>query len=184
MKWKLDHITKENGKWFAEIINETGTREHTGNLWGWDGMTYNSLKCILSKYYNIILPPIKELKVLKKNANRTVYTVTAMTKDEIEKKAEEILLANRQKWIEEHTFRVSYKYGNTYITCKIYDNHSEEAIFPLKDLLNLMGIDFWMEGGYTFSYYSTFGCAFHGENHAVGDFIQKFIDNGYRIVVD
>lgn len=50
----LDHITQENGKWFAEIKNEEITkREHTGNIWGWDGMSYSSLKCILEEYYNI-----------------------------------------------------------------------------------------------------------------------------------
>lgn len=75
MEWKLDHITKENGKWFAEVANKTGDREHTGHLWGWDGMAYNSLKCILAEYYNITLPPMKELTVLKKNTNRTVYTL-------------------------------------------------------------------------------------------------------------
>lgn len=107
-----------------------------------------------------------------------------MTKDEIEKKAEEILLANRQKWIEEHTFRISYKHGNTYITCKIYDNYSEEAVRPLQTLLGLMGIDYWMEGAWMFPSQGAFGCAFHGENYAIGAFIQKFIDNGCRIVVD
>lgn len=62
-----DHITQENGKWFAEIKNEEITkREHTGNIWGWDGMSYSSLKCILEEYYNIKIPTIKELILIKK----------------------------------------------------------------------------------------------------------------------
>lgn len=70
----LDHITQENGKWFAEIKNEEITkREHTGNIWGWDGMSYSSLKCVLEEYYNIKIPTIKELTLIKKTSNRKIY---------------------------------------------------------------------------------------------------------------
>ena len=80
MEYTLDHITKENGKWFAEIRQHKGngvsTREHTGNLWGWNGMTYNSLKCMLAEYYNISIPKISELKLIKKTTCRKIYSVT------------------------------------------------------------------------------------------------------------
>ena len=73
-KWILDHITKENGKWFAEVKSEDITkREHTGNIWGWEGMNYNSLCVILKEYYNISLPSIKDLKILKKTSSRITY---------------------------------------------------------------------------------------------------------------
>ena len=80
MEYTLDHITQENGKWFAEIRQHKGngvsTREHTGNLWGWNGMTYNSLKCMLAEYYNISIPKISELKLIKKTTCRKIYSVT------------------------------------------------------------------------------------------------------------
>ena len=72
--YRIDHITQENGRWFVEI-NENGIKEHSGNLWGWDGMTYNSLRAILKKYYNIVIPPIKELTLIKRTVNRKIYTL-------------------------------------------------------------------------------------------------------------
>ena len=70
----LDHITQENGKWFAEVKDEEiAKREHTGNIWGWDGMSYSSLKCILKEYYNIEIPIIKELTLIKRTRNRKTY---------------------------------------------------------------------------------------------------------------
>lgn len=78
MEWTLDHITKENGKWFAELrkhnANGTSVKEHTGNLWGWNGMSYQSLKVMLNEYYNISLPSIKELKLIKRTQARAIYT--------------------------------------------------------------------------------------------------------------
>lgn len=79
MEYTLDHITKEDGKWFAEVrkhnANGTSVREHTGDLWGWNGMTYNSLKCMLSENYNIELPPIKELQLIKRTSCRKIYSI-------------------------------------------------------------------------------------------------------------
>ena len=73
-KYILDHVTMENGKYYAEVKTEDITeREHTGNIWGWDGMNYNSLCAILKEYYNIVLPPIKDLKILKRTTSRTTY---------------------------------------------------------------------------------------------------------------
>ncbi|MBP9996946.1 MAG: hypothetical protein KBT19_06675 [Lachnospiraceae bacterium] len=69
LKWTLDHITKENGKWFAELrrhnVNGTSVRVHTGSLWGWNGMSYQSLKATLNEYYNIPIPTISELKLIR-----------------------------------------------------------------------------------------------------------------------
>lgn len=74
-EYKLDHMVKENDKWFAEIRDEDNNKEHTGNIYGREGMSYSSLKCILSEYYNIDIPKIKDLKILKKTSNRTVYVL-------------------------------------------------------------------------------------------------------------
>jgi len=49
--WKIGHITQENGKWFAEVTNGI-ERKHSGDLWGWEGMTYNYLK--IRNDYNVI----------------------------------------------------------------------------------------------------------------------------------
>jgi hypothetical protein len=73
MSYTLDHITKENGKWFAEVKDENMNREHTGNVFGWEGMSLNSLRCMVSEYYNIDVPHIKEMKLLKKTQNRETY---------------------------------------------------------------------------------------------------------------
>lgn len=72
-KYTLDHITKENGKWFAELNDENMNKEHTGNIWGWDGMSFSSLRSIVSEYYNIEIPKIKEINLLKKTRNREIY---------------------------------------------------------------------------------------------------------------
>lgn len=73
----LDHITQENGKWFAEIkkcyAGDAFEREHTGSLWGWSGMTYNSLKAMLLEYYEIQIPKVSGLKLIKRTKNRTIY---------------------------------------------------------------------------------------------------------------
>ena len=107
-----------------------------------------------------------------------------MTKDEIEKKAEELYVANRQKWIKDHTFKVHYALGNTYITCPVYDDDSVKISYKITPLLKLMEIDFWTHGDWLFPSDMPFSLVFKNDNHAIGDFIQKFIDNGYRIVVD
>lgn len=74
MAWILDHITKENGKYYAEVKEPNmKKREHTGNICGWNGMSYSSLRLVLEKHYNIALPAIKEMKILKKTECRTIY---------------------------------------------------------------------------------------------------------------
>ena len=107
-----------------------------------------------------------------------------MTQDEVEKRVEKILFLKRRQWVIDHTFKVFYKYGNTYITCNVYDDESVSTSSKIKTLLELMGIDFWIDGALFFPSNTPFSLAFHGENHAIGDFIQKFINNGYLIVVD
>lgn len=70
MEYTLVHIVQEKGKWFADIrnrsINGMLDREYTGDIWGENGMSYNSLQCMLSEYYNIEIPVIKKLKLIKR----------------------------------------------------------------------------------------------------------------------
>ena len=79
MEYTLDHITYHAGKWYAELekhnANGTSIRERTGDLWGWNGMTYNSLNCMLSEYYNINIPKISELSLVKKTSCGKIYAV-------------------------------------------------------------------------------------------------------------
>ena len=75
----LDHITQENGKWYAEIKKQDGSRENTGDLWGWEGMTYPALQAMLAEYYCIKIPAIKELNLIKRTQNRKIYSITKMS---------------------------------------------------------------------------------------------------------
>lgn len=74
---KISQIVKENGKWFAEVINSQNTLEryHTGNLYGWDGLSYNELKKILCTQWGFELPLAKDLVLIKKTRSREIYIV-------------------------------------------------------------------------------------------------------------
>lgn len=79
MEYTLDHIVQEKGKWFADIrnrsINGMLDREYTGVIWGENGMSYNSLQCMLSEYYNIEIPVIKKLKLIKRIGCKKLYSI-------------------------------------------------------------------------------------------------------------
>lgn len=50
-------------------------REYTGDIWGENGMSYNSLQCMLSEYYNIEIPVIKKLKLIKRIGCKKLYSI-------------------------------------------------------------------------------------------------------------
>lgn len=76
MKYKLDYVVQENGKWFAEVSKQgTSARENTKELWGEKGLGYNSLKFRLMEHYNIELPMIKELVLIRKTTCKRIYSV-------------------------------------------------------------------------------------------------------------
>ena len=81
MRHVLEHITQENGKWFAEVItlysNGTRERQHTGTIYGWDGMTYHQLKETLNTKYDIQIPTIAELELAKQTTCRKIYLLAA-----------------------------------------------------------------------------------------------------------
>lgn len=78
MKYTLDFIVKENGKYFAHIREHDpigASKEiHTGNLFGWQGATYTELKKILKKY-SIELPKLSELILFKDTGCRKCYFI-------------------------------------------------------------------------------------------------------------
>lgn len=71
---KINHITKENGLWSAELTID-GKRAHTFNLYpeGINGLSLRTLRDNLIKNYGLILPTVKELVLIKKTQFREVY---------------------------------------------------------------------------------------------------------------
>ncbi len=77
---EIEHITKENGKWFAEIVFKKGDnhnllRYHTSDTLGWDGVSYAELKDFLEKNFAIKIPNISELNLIKKTTAREIYVI-------------------------------------------------------------------------------------------------------------
>lgn len=70
--FKINHITKENGKYFAELKNSS-SRIHTGNVYGWNGLTYKQLSEKLKCDYNVELPKLEDLKLFKQTQSRKIY---------------------------------------------------------------------------------------------------------------
>lgn len=75
-KAKINHITKENGLWSAEL-NVDGKRAHTFNLYpeGINGLCLKTLRDNLIKDYGLLLPKAKELVLIKKTSCREVYVL-------------------------------------------------------------------------------------------------------------
>lgn len=78
MRYTLDYIVKENGRYYAHLRQHepTGVSKevHTGVLFGWSGMSYKELKKTLSNY-NIELPHLKELVLFKQTQCRKCYFI-------------------------------------------------------------------------------------------------------------
>lgn len=74
---KISQIVKENGKWFAEVINSCNHAEryHTGNMYGWNGLSYNELKRVLYSQWGFELPLAKDLTLIKQTGCREIYIV-------------------------------------------------------------------------------------------------------------
>ena len=79
-EYEVEHIAKENGKWFAEIVfkkcdNHNFLRYHTSDTLGWDGISYTELKDFLEKNFAIKIPNISDLNLIKKTTAREIYVI-------------------------------------------------------------------------------------------------------------
>lgn len=77
---ELDYIVKENGKYFAHLwdyntCDSVGNpkRQHTGDIYGWNGLSYRALCDNLNKDFNINLPRLKDLTMFKSTQCRKCY---------------------------------------------------------------------------------------------------------------
>ena len=80
-EYEVEHITKENRKWFAEIVFKKGDnnhnllRYHTSDTLGWDGVSYIELKDFLKNNFKIQIPNISDLNLIKKTTAREIYVI-------------------------------------------------------------------------------------------------------------
>lgn len=91
---------------------------------------------------------------------------------------EEKLKEERQKFVNDHTFVVETKHGNTYISVNKYDYISEVLIDKIGKLFDLMNIDYAIS---LIVFGKEFFFSIEGDNQDRVAFIQKFIDNGYKL---
>ena len=78
-----------------------------------------------------------------------------------------------------HTAWVVLNNGNTYVGCDVYDRVTEIIISNLRQLVQLMGIEYSIK--YPFADDKGYYLVIEGEDKARADFINKFIDNGYKL---
>lgn len=95
--------------------------------------------------------------------------------EQIDKKIAEYVKEYEKK----HTAWVVLKNGNTYIGCDVYDTVTEIIISNLRQLIKLMGIEYSIK--YPFADDIEYYLVIEGEDKARADFINKFIDNGYKL---
>ena len=77
---------------------------------------------------------------------------------------------------EEHKFKVYTYNGRTYITCKVKDYIARNCESYLIRLLQLMDI-----GYAVLSTLDEYGLSIEGDDQSKAAFIQKFIDDGYKL---
>ena len=97
------------------------------------------------------------------------------------KNIDELVAEAMDKYKQEHQPRILMKYGNTYVT--VYPIFSDRPAERLKTLFELMNINYSVdlthwdeENEVTFM--------FSGEDESRAKFIQKFIDNHYKLSWD
>lgn len=103
---------------------------------------------------------------------------TTIDKAEVDRLVSERLEEERQKFIDDCIPVISMNYGNTYITIKRYDIDTYQIAEKIRQLLDMMGVDYvqsmiMMGREYYF--------CIHGEDADRAAFIQKFIDNGLKL---
>ena len=75
-KAKINHITKENGLWSAELTID-GKRAHTYDLYpeGILGLSLKKLRENLKRDYGLSIPEEKELVLFKKTQHREIFVI-------------------------------------------------------------------------------------------------------------
>ena len=87
-----------------------------------------------------------------------------------------------KEYEERHKFKVETKYGNTYIFCEEYDYITQKLEIELSNLFHLMDIEYSIQPKIFDMEHFSF--IIDGDDNARAEYIQKFIDNGYRLKWD
>ena len=92
---------------------------------------------------------------------------------------DELVCEKIKEYEKQHLAWIDLKHGNTYIGFDVYDYVTEKSMSKLKQLLDFMCVKYAV-------YYPFMGdgksyLILEGEDKARADFIQKYIDNGYRL---
>lgn len=95
------------------------------------------------------------------------------------KSIDELVAEELKRYKAEHQPRILMKYGNTYVT--VYTTFDEKSAKRLESLFELMNVNYSVD---LTKFYEkeevTF--MFSGEDENRAKFIQKFIDNKYRLI--
>lgn len=105
-----------------------------------------------------------------------------INQEEIDLIVQQKMKEYEKQFIEEHKANISMKHGNTYISFKKYDHVTEKLIKKLEVLFDLMQIEFtWSFFGKNFDQENDFVFYLEKEDKERAEFIQKFINNGYKL---
>ena len=98
---------------------------------------------------------------------------------DVQERVDKMLREKMAEYQRDHTAKVETKYGNTYISYGVYDYLISQYLQELIKLFELMRIEYatcipigWEE---------TCFISIKGEDADRASFIQKFIDNGYKL---
>lgn len=98
-----------------------------------------------------------------------------LTQEEIDRLVKE----KTDEYFKKHTAWIRLKYGNTYVGFDVCDIITEKLICRIRTLFELMGVKYSIS--YPFDIDKSYYFIIDGEDKARAEFIQKFIDNGYKL---
>lgn len=91
---------------------------------------------------------------------------------------DELVREKLEEYRQAHIPKIEMKFGHTYISFGRRDCITEEGMYYLKKLFYLMDVDYSMNIP---MYDEEFFIVINGEDANRTAFIQKFIDNGYKL---
>lgn len=97
------------------------------------------------------------------------------TQEEIDKLLEEKI----KEYEKQRIAWVCMKHKNTYVGFDVCDHITGKAMGYIRKLMELMNVEYAIS--YPFGDDRKYYIIIEGEDKARADFIQKFIDNGYRL---